>query len=134
LKFFFFFFLEVGFWIWVKVSEKNPFSTRKRGHYCTLLFNTPLPDPLYCLQYYFQYCAIYFPRDPLYCSKIILILTISCKGHYARCTCTRHRQRNDQQSHYDYILNTHMYALYAVCVVCMVHNICIHTYQMMRSL
>jgi len=45
--------------------KKKSFSTRKRGHYCTVLCNTPLPAPLYCL----QYCAIYFPHDLLYCSK-----------------------------------------------------------------
>ena len=59
--------------------------TRKRGHYCTLLCDIPLPAPLYCL----QYCAIYFPHDPLYfffnCNKILAISckgqeTISCKG------------------------------------------------------
>jgi len=61
------------FFGWVEVSEKKSFSTRKRGNYCTLLCNTPLPTPLYCL----QYCAIYFSHDPLYCSKI---LAISCKG------------------------------------------------------
>ena len=57
--------------------KKKSFSTRKpteKGAFLhTLLCNTPLPAPLYCL----QYCAIYFPHDPLYCNKI---LTISCKG------------------------------------------------------
>jgi len=58
-----------------RCQKKKPFSTRKRGHYCTLLCNIPLPDPFYCL----QYCAIYFPHDPLYCNKI---LAISCKGQW----------------------------------------------------
>jgi len=48
-----------------RCMKKKSFSTRKRGHYCTLLCNTPLPAPLYCL----QYCAIDFPHDPLYCNK-----------------------------------------------------------------
>jgi len=61
---------------WVEVSKKNPFSTRIRGDHCTLLCNTLLPAPLYCL----QYCAIYFSHDPLYCNKI---LAISCKGQGA---------------------------------------------------
>jgi len=55
---------------WVEVYKS--FSTRKRGHYCTLLCNTPLPAPLYCL----QYCAIYFPHDPLYCNKILAIYLV----------------------------------------------------------
>ena len=37
--------------------KKNSCQTRKRGHYCTLLCDIPLPAPVYCL----QYCAIYFP-------------------------------------------------------------------------
>jgi len=36
-------------------------------------YTYPLPAPLYCL----QYCAVYFPHDPLYYNKI---LAISCKG------------------------------------------------------
>jgi len=57
-----------------RCHKKKSFLTRKRGHYYrTLLCNIPLPDPLYCL----QYCAIYFPHDPLYCNTI---LAISCKG------------------------------------------------------
>ena len=42
-----------------RCMKKKSFSTRKRGHYCKLLCNTPLPGPLYCL----QYCAS--PRPPL---------------------------------------------------------------------
>jgi len=76
----------VGFWMgdtWVEVSESEKkivlgteTETEKGALllYFTLLCNTPLPAPLYCL----QYCAIYFPHDPLYCNKI---LAISCKGH-----------------------------------------------------
>jgi len=55
--------------------KKKSCQTRKRGHYCTLLCDIPLPAPFYCL----QYCAIYFPHDPLYCNKI---LAISCKGQH----------------------------------------------------
>jgi len=54
--------------------KKKSVSTRKRGRYvsyCTLLCDSLLPAPLYCL----KYCAIYFishDHDPLYyCSKIL---------------------------------------------------------------
>ena len=51
------------------------------AHYCNkLLCNTPLPAPLYCL----EYCAIHFPHDPLYCNKI---LAISCKEGQAAICC-----------------------------------------------
>ena len=55
------------------MSEKISVLDREKGYYCTLLCNTSLPTPLYCL----QYCAIYFPHDPIYSNKI---LAISCKG------------------------------------------------------
>ena len=60
------------------MSGKKIVPDTKKGHYCTLLCDIPLPAPLYCL----QYCAIYFPHDPLYCNKI---LAISCKGQAGRC-------------------------------------------------
>jgi len=50
--------------------------------YCKLLCNTPLPAPLYCL----QYCAIYFPHDPLYPFVVVAIkycqylVVNNCKG------------------------------------------------------
>jgi len=72
--------LVVGFWMGggggVCKKNRSRHGKRKRGHYCTLLCNTPLPAPRYCL----QYCAIYFAHDPLYCDKI---LAISCKGQVA---------------------------------------------------
>ena len=58
------------------LKKKSVLDREKKGvllYYCTLLCNTSLPTPLYCL----QYCAIYFPHDPLYCNKI---LAMSCKG------------------------------------------------------
>ena len=61
----------------IEVFEKKSVlvldTEKRKGYYCTLLCNSSLPAPLYCL----QYCAIYFPHDPLYCNKI---LAISCKG------------------------------------------------------
>jgi len=53
-------------------------------HYCTLLCNTtntPLPDLLYItyLTTYKQYCATYFPHNPLYLLNNKM-LTTSCKG------------------------------------------------------
>jgi len=60
---------RMGRGVWKKIRSRH----EKKGHYCTtLLCNTPHPAPLYCL----QYCAIYFPHDPLYCNKI---LPISCR-------------------------------------------------------
>jgi len=65
---------------WSEVSaqclKKNCSRHGKEGIIAQLLCNTPLPAPLCCL----QYCAIYFPHDPLYCNKI---LAISCKGQPA---------------------------------------------------
>jgi len=56
----------------VEVSKKIVLDTEK-GALLHIIVQYPLPAPLYCL----QYCAIYFPHDPLYCNKI---LAISCKG------------------------------------------------------
>ena len=61
----FFFFFRDRILDGSRCLKKKSCQTRKRGHYCTLLCDTPLPAPLFCL----QYCAIYFPHDPLYCNK-----------------------------------------------------------------
>ena len=71
---------EVFFWFFKgRISDGSrclkyvSFLDTEKGHYCTLLCNSPLPALLYCL----QYCAICCPHYPIYCNKI---LTISCKG------------------------------------------------------
>ena len=48
--------------------KKNSFSTRKMGHYCTLLCNTPLPAPLYIAYNIAQYI---FPTTPFIAVKNI---------------------------------------------------------------
>ena len=56
--------------------KKKSVLDREKGYYCTLLRNTSLPTPLYCL----QYCAIYFAHDPLYIAIKYWQYLISCKG------------------------------------------------------
>jgi len=77
----FFCYLVVGFCMGGGVWKKKSFSTRKRGHYCTLLCNTTLPASFYCL----QYCAIYYPTTPFIAIKYwqyLIRATCSCTPHH----------------------------------------------------
>jgi len=86
--------LVVGFWMGGGVWKKIVLDTEKGkggiiAYYWIIIIiivQYPLPAPLYCL----QYCAIYFPHDPLYCNKI---LAISCKGQVIEGMCVGSRVR-----------------------------------------
>ena len=77
------------------MAEKKFVPDTEKGALLHTIVRYPIapsqPPFLYCL----QYCAIYFPHDPLYCNKI---LAIFCKGQSQVAICNLLKQNPNGNS------------------------------------